>query len=162
MRRERGHKRKSNTDGLGLRNPTQVDTGYECNWVEWLLRDKNEKWWVRVPYHPTQYRKMADSYNSVREYGFDPEWELIIRAMAHTLHTKAAVGHSKTTVTELLGPFRLMELAMQAHMDLRNKQMQHVSSNYADKSRMPLPGERVGVDSKGKMVRVMEREEQSE
>jgi hypothetical protein len=122
--------------------------------VEWLMRDRTEKWWVRVPYHPTQYRKMADSYNSVREYGFDPEWEYIVRAMAHTLHTKSTIGHGKTSETELLGPFRLIELSMQAHMDVRHKQVTTLGGEYMGKGEAGI-GERHGVNSKGKMLKVL-------
>ena len=138
---------------MGFQNPTQMEAGFESNWVEWLLRDRTEKWWVRVPYHPMN-RKMTDSYNAVVDYGFDPEWEYIISAMAHTLHTKATVGHGKTSQTELLGPFRLMELSKQAHMDVRHKQVVVHGGGNLDKGK-PGAGDRAGVNSKGSLMRVM-------
>jgi hypothetical protein len=60
MRRDKSEKRKGGRGGGGLHNSAHQETGFESNWVEWLLRDRTEKWWVRVPYHPLQYRKMAD------------------------------------------------------------------------------------------------------
>jgi hypothetical protein len=107
-----------------------------------------------------QHRKMADNYNSVREYGFDPEWEYIISAMAHTFHMKASVGHGKSSTTELLGPFRLMELSKQAHMDVRNKQIGHLPSQVLDKKATIGPGDRPGIGSKGLLHKVLSQAEQ--
>jgi hypothetical protein len=74
--------------------------------------------------------------------------------MAHTFHTKASVGHGKTTSTDLLGPFRLMELAKQSHMDIRHKQVVAHGSAFLDKTK-PGEGDRSGVNSKGQLLRVM-------